>query len=232
MGWHAKRTGGYASSSTEFEDNVLSIYAVLNEVSLLEVDVWSYEAIVGLCCNIVQESGMNPWVYNGSRYGLVQTTFSHYRQYGRDSRYYAPSLGATSTDDGAQPTDGIAQLQMIDSINGTLYSASSGRKQEARDLDWSILEWNNLNAYKVCDDITEAIQAWLLFYEHPASLGDLTTLQHEYEIRSQNANRIIEIIGGHPIPPIPPVPPTPSRVGKMPLYMYTLKRYRQKKGLI
>lgn len=226
MGWNAKRTGGYGQNSQEYADNVLAIYSVLTNDYLLVGDAWSYEAIVGILCNIAQECGMNPWAYNGSRYGLVQTTFSHYQTYGSSYPEYAPSTGASASGDGAQPTDGIAQLRMCDSPSGTLYDASSLRLQEARDLGWAILEWDDLSSYKICDDVEQAVQAWLLFYEHPASAGDLATLRTEYNTRIAFRTKIEEILGGGP------VPPTPTTRSKMPLYMYTLKRYRQKKGLV
>ena len=227
MAWHAKRSGGYATDSTEYYDNVWEIYNTLTTDQYLFGDAWSYEAIVGLLCNIAQECGMNPWAYNSSRYGLVQFLFSYYQQNGPQYNQYAPSTGPSASGDGAQPTDGIAQLRVIDNPSDTLYLASDVRKQEARMLNWSILEWTDLFSYKICDDVEEAIQAWLLFYEHPATAYDTATLALEYEIRSGFRARIEEILGG----PTPP-PPPPTRRDKLPLYYYCIKQFRMKKGLV
>ena len=219
MSWYAKRSGGYDVTDSEFTANVQEIYNFLsNDVHLIG-DAWTYEAIVGLLCNIYQESKMNPWIYNGSRYGLVQFTFNYYQTNGSNYSSYAPSTGATATGDGAQPTDGIAQLQVIDSPSNTLYNASEIRKNKARQLNWPILEWTSLQTYKMCDDIDQAIQAWLLFYEYPSSTT--SGLQYEYELRKSYQQAIEDAIGGTPpTAPTPPTPPTPPTRRKMPLYMY------------
>lgn len=231
MSWHAKRTGGYTSDSQEFADNVLQIYDFLSHDTYLIGDVWSYEAIVGVLCNMAQESNMNPWIYNGSRYGLVQFTFNYYRQQGSRYSAYAPSTSPSATSDGAKPSDGQAQLQVIDAPSNTLYLANERRKQLARDLNWSILEWTDLQSYKTCDDIDEAIQAWLLFYEYPEST--VAGMQEEFAKRVAYKNRIIEILGGTPpTPPDPPIPPTPTSRRGMPLYFYITKKFKRKKGLI
>lgn len=226
MAWHAERTGGFDPSSTAYADNVREIYNVLTTDQYLFGDRWSYEAIVGLLCNVAQECRMNPWSYNGSRYGLVQFTFSYYQQNGSQYSHYAPSTGPQASGDGAQATDGIAQLQVIDNPSNTLYLASEVRKQKARDLNWSILEWTDLFSYKICDDIDEAIQAWLLFYEYPESTVE--GLRREYNIRKGFQARIEEILGGGPTPP----PPPPPEDDRMSLYFYILKRYKAKKGLL
>lgn len=63
-------------------------------------------------------------------------------------------------------------------------------------------------------------------FENPADQSDA--------VKRQRANYSIDIYntfsGQPPVPPIPPTPP--SRRGSMPLYFYTLKKYKQRKGLI
>ena len=233
MTWHAKRTGGYDNQSSEYYDNVWEIYNTLTNDFYLVGDAWSYEAIIGLIANATQESGLNPWRYNGSAaYGLVQFHPPSYYIGGVGTSYsaYAPSTSPTASGDGAQPTDGLAQLQVVDSPSQTKYIANSQRKQKARDLGWSVLEWTSIQDYKICDDIDEAIQAFLLFYEYPST--SLNVLSNQYYLRRSHVDRIVEILGGTPPPPPPPPPPPYHESKGMPLYRYTLKRYKQRKGLI
>lgn len=235
MSWHAKRTGGYTTDSQEYYDNVWEIYNLLSDnssSSLLIGDAWRDEAIVGLIANASWESGLNPWRYNSIQaYGLVQFYPHTYYIGGRGVGFagYAPSTSPSASGDGAQPEDGQAQLLVVDSPTQTKYIANDTRKNKARQLDWAVLEWDSIHAYKMCDDVDEAIQAFLLFYEYPSS--NINTLRNEYYTRRGYVDRIYEILGGTPPPP-PPPPPPPSRDGKMPLYFYTLKRYRMKKGNI
>ena len=229
MSWNAKRTGGYDVTDPEFTENVQEIYNILSTDAYLVGDQWSYEAIVGFLCNVYQECKMNPWVYNGSRYGLVQFLFSYYETNGSSYSNYAPSTSPSATQDDAQPTDGIAQLQVIDSPHNTLYLANQTRMNKARQLGWAILEWDDLQSYKICDDIDQAIQSWLLFYEYPTST--ISGLQYEFELRKSFQQAIEDAIGG--TPPVPPVPPPhPTTSHKMPLYFYTLKKFKYEKGIL
>jgi len=222
MSWQATTYQyGYTENDSEYADNVLAIYDVLTHDVNLEGDAWSYESIVGLLANISVESGMNPWSYNGNRYGFVQTTFSHYESNGSRFASYDPYIPNVSQ---GSASDGKAQIQMVDSNHNTLYNASQQRKDLARQLDWSILEWTDLNSYKICDSIQEAVQAWLLFYEYPSST--VSGLQTEYNNRYNRVAKIEEILE-HTPPPPPPVTRT-----RMKLYFYTLKAFKRKKGLI
>lgn len=231
MAWNAKRTGGYTADSIEFEENVHEIYNVLSDDSYLFGDAWSYEAIVGVLCNMSWESqGLNPWVYNGSRYGLVQSTFSYYSgQANGRFGFYAPSTGSTASGDGAQPTDGIAQCQVIDYPTDTLYQAYGFRQDVSTMMGWSTLLWDNLSEYKTCNDVDEAIQSWLLYYEWPfnTQTPSQSDVQNEYDNRAQFRQRIEEILGGGPGPG-----PHPTSTHKMPLYFYIGKKLKHKKGIL
>ena len=233
MTWHAKRKGAYTTSSSEYEDNVWEIYNTLSDDTQLMGDAWTYEAIVGLIANASWESGLNPWRYNSiGAYGLVQFYPNTYYIGNRGVAYsgYAPSLNPDLPEgdysDGANASDGKAQLLVIDSPTDTKYIVTEAKKQKARDLSWSILEWDSIQAYKMCDDIDEAIQSFLLFYEYPTT--DLDELRTEFNNRKSYVARIEEILGGQP--PVPPVPP--SEYKGMPLYFYITKRFKRRKGLI
>ena len=234
MSWHAKRTGPYTTNSTEFKENVLEIYNLLNNTTYLSGRYWNYEAIVGLLCNIVCESGMNPWRYNSiGAYGLVQFNPASYYIGGRGVGFtgYAPSTSTTATSDGADPSDGMAQCLVVDDPYQTKYLANSIKMNKARQLNWAILEWTSIDDYKLCDDIEQAIQAFLLFYEYPSN--SITTLAQEYNNRNSYRQTIIDIIAGVD-PPTPEPTPTPSPTplpiaGSSKMIIYTNKRYRIKK---
>ena len=212
-----------------FINNVWEAYYLLSDDTMLVGDAWRLEAICGMLGNAYAESHMNPWAWNGSvsdgAYGLVQFHPPSYYIGGRGLDFngyapYVPTLPYT-----ASPTDGQAQLLVVDSPTQTKYDASNFRKQIGRDLGWSILEWNNIQDFKICDSLEEATQAFLLFYEFPST--SLSELRTEFSNRYRYASTIWEILTGEP-----PVPPIPTKKSKMPLYMYTLKRYRHKKGLL
>lgn len=233
MGWNAKTSGGYEQTSQEYIDNVWEIYNTLSNDQYLVGDAWSYEAIVGLIANATQESHLNPWIWrNNYRYGLVQFTFTYYRENGSSYSAYDPYNPRT----GAQgsPSDGKAQLQVIDSPHNTLYLANNTRKNLARDLGWAILEWTDLQSYKICDDVEQAVQSFLLFYEYPEST--VAGMQKEFNNRWKYVRAIEQILGGQPPeppePPDPPIPPTPTKRDGMPLYFYMGKRFKRKKGLL
>lgn len=224
MAWQATTYQyGYGENDSEYADNVLAIYDVLTHDVNLEGDAWSYESIVGLLANISVESEMNPWSWNNTRYGFVQTTFTYYQTNGSRFNSYDPYIPNQSQ---GSASDGKAQIQMVDSNHNTLYSASETRKNLARQLSWAILEWDDLNSYKLCDDVEQAVQAWLLFYETPTIVA--SELQTEFENRYRRVAKIEEILGHTP----PPPPPPPHHDDGMKLYFYIGKSIRRKKGLI
>ena len=73
MGWHAKPSGSYLLNSQEAEDNVNAYYNYFKSYTTLN-------NIVGMLCNINNESGLNPWrwqndvVNTSAGYGLYQYT--------------------------------------------------------------------------------------------------------------------------------------------------------------
>ena len=75
--------------------------------------------------------------------------------------------------------------------------------------------------------VREASDVVLHEYENPEEQGE--------DVEIERANYGIDIFNTYSgLPPLPPIPPSPhpTRRGKVPLYMYTLKRYRIKKGNI
>ena len=59
MGWYAKPSGGYGYNSTEGRANIEQINGILNELG------FTLEAQAGILGNIVAESALNPWRWQG-----------------------------------------------------------------------------------------------------------------------------------------------------------------------
>ena len=232
--WYAKRTGGYTQNSQEFVDNVWEAYYLLIDSNNLSGTAWTLEAICGMLGNAYAESGMNPWRYNGTAaYGLVQFNPPSYYIGGAGVSYngYAPSLDPTLPEgdfsDGANASDGRAQLLVVDNPSGTKYSSSGIRWELMEQLDWTLQEWNDIQSFKLCDSLEEATQAFLLFYEFPFNPPYFAQdVRVEYLRRKPYADKVYEVLTG-----TPPVPPTPTRHKGMPLYFYMGKKFKQKKGI-
>lgn len=70
--WHCQARGGYSRSSQEAFDNCLAIYSTLYKLG------WTLEAICGVLGNVGDESGYNPWRWQGD---IVQSSNSSYIDY-------------------------------------------------------------------------------------------------------------------------------------------------------
>lgn len=228
MGWYAKISGGWSTEDNEAQQNMFMIS------EYLQTQGWSMVAIAGLLGNIGSESGFNPWrwqsdsVNYNNGYGLVQFTPATYYIGGRGNEFtdYAPNLSVTSQTSTANAKDGQAQLNVIET-----YHSDKFLDRRSRCTFADISDSYPYSSYKTLTDLWVATVGWLYNYEYPAS--QYRDYDHAYA-RYQVAQRCYEIITGTepptpPTPPTPPVPPTKS--GKMPMYFYTLKRYRYKKGL-
>jgi hypothetical protein len=210
---------------------VWATYNLLSVNTFLSGQAWKYEAIVGMIANAIWESGMNPWRYNSiGAYGLVQFYPSTYYigGVGVSKMGYAPSTSPTASGDGADATDGIAQLLVIDDPNNTKWLHSQQRVNLANSLGWNITQYNTIDDFKQITNADEALKAFLIFYEYPSST--VSGMQNEYNNRAPYIQVVEDILNN--IPPTPPVPPTPTIRRKMPLYFYTTKMARYKKGIL
>lgn len=113
MGFYAKPSGGYSISSDSGKSNMYAIYDYLN------AEGYSDEAIIGILGNVVGESALNPWRWEGNvvnysnGYGLFQ--FTPAREYinGSGIPNHAPNLSTSSTTSGASPNDALGQLYCL-----------------------------------------------------------------------------------------------------------------------
>lgn len=199
MAWHCKVSGAYSRNSQEAIDNANMIYAILLSYG------WTLNAICGLLGNLNNESGYNPWRWQGDKigssggspwtnkgYGLVQ--FTPGGKYINDTRAkvmngYGPNFSNRT----GSVNDGSAQLQFINSYAD--YYATS-----AYPLNYA--------QFKVSEQTPAYLAScWLYNYERPADPGST-----EAE-RQAAANYWYEVLSGEtppdpPDPPDPPIPPT------------------------
>ena len=184
MSWHAKPSGGYATHSTEGEENILEIY------NYLYANGYTDEAACGVIGNMISESALNPWrwqseTYNLSGgYGLFQyTPASGYINGAQSVPYYAPNLSTSQVTTGAQATDGLAQLYVMDTNYLHKWVSTCWRSYWSRErypeeyqLRRRILElWGNgatlsMSQYRLITDLRDATFAFLACFEGPARI--------------------------------------------------------------
>lgn len=114
MGWHAKPTGSYGYNSDEGRDNIAEINKFFNGRG------YTLESQAGIIGNVIGESGLNPWRWQGDEYdltggyGLFQyTPASEYINGCTNISNYSPNLSVTSITPNANPRDGLAQLTVF-----------------------------------------------------------------------------------------------------------------------
>lgn len=111
--FYAKPSGGYNITSVAGTNNILRIY------DYLSAEGYSDEAIIGILGNVVGESALNPWLWEGNvvnysnGYGLFQ--FTPAREYINASGvpHHAPNTSTSSTVSGADPDDALGQLYCL-----------------------------------------------------------------------------------------------------------------------
>lgn len=223
MSWQAKPSQGYAMYSSEGIQNIEQIHY------LLAVARYTIEAQAGTVGNMVNESGLNPWRWEGDTvnynagYGLFQYTEA--TDYFNLSYlpYFAPNTSTSSVVAGALPSDGHCQMDVFtQDILGKWH-------------DNPLYGWSDTDVYNIvsqaCEDfgnglplpdgrITQAqysritdVQAaavvFLCCFERPS----FTNLSNTWRSRVADANTAYAII--QTLPP----GPTPVHSGKMPLWM-------------
>lgn len=200
-------------------------------------DIWNYLMILieneygvaGLMGNLLAESGLLPF--------RLQGDMDSEHNYPRSHEYSADvNDGTISEYTFVHDSKGYGLAQWtIKSRKQGLYDYTIGRGYGV-DMLYPQLEYlqheletdffDVLHTLVLATSIREASDKVLHDFENPKEQGEAVEIYR--------ANLSIEVYntysGQPPVPPIPPVPPHKS--GKMPLYFYTIKKYKQKKGFL
>lgn len=116
--FYAKPSGYYAISSVEGTSNIYTVYNYLNPLG------YDKQCVIGMLGNMVAESGLNPWRWQGDSYslsngyGLVQFTPASGYINLTGIPNHAPNMSTSVQTAGADPDDGKGQLYVFD--NDTL----------------------------------------------------------------------------------------------------------------
>lgn len=204
MSWQAKPSGAYALSSQEAKDNVNAYYNYFKTIT-------NKENIVGMLCNVNEESGLNPWRWQGDTvnlsggYGLFQYTEASAYINLTGIPGHAPNMSTTSIL-GGNVSDAEAQIYVF--INDLLgkWGTSCWRSywdplahpilyaQRAHILstygDGSSL---TMQQFFTIDNANDACFAFLACFEGPGS--------PDYTDRIANAGTIRDLIEDSPTPP-------------------------------
>lgn len=224
MSWYAKPSGPYSYNSEEGKANILEIASFFSNIGYTE------ECQAGIIGNIMAESGLNPWRWQGDSvnleagYGLFQYTPARsYIDGAINLQYYAPNKSVTDITSGAKPTDGLAQLNVFDTNLLGKWISSCWRDYwdttiysdlyKERERILSTYGTNNrlsMNEFKVIDNVWDSTFSFLACFEGPKVPN--------IDPRYSNATIVYKIITGNtPDPPDPPGPIYPNR--KLPVWM-------------
>ena len=223
--WHAKPSGGYSIGSTEGLDNITCINGFLNGRN------YALEAQAGVIGNMVHESALNPWRWQGDTvnewggYGLFQ--FTPARNYWMDCYDvdgYAPNRSTVTVDPPtARPSDGYAQLVVFDEDILNKWTTFCWRPYWDRTEYPTLWTMRNtiistygsdgglsLAQFRTINNVSHSTFAFLACYEGPAVPNFWT--------REETALQVYGILSGDtPPPPTPPPGPGPGP-GPTPIY--------------
>ena len=212
---YAKLKYGYSISSTEGTNNILAIYDYLAPLGYTKV------CVAGMLGNMVQESGLNPWLWQGNSvdlsandkgYGLFQFTPAYeYINNCSGVPGYGPSLSVTNPTPGATSDDGYAQLYVFDhdtlgkwyrplwrdywstSQNPVTYSMYQNLM-----LEYGYNDRLDISQFKAIDILTYTTLAFLGCYEGPgdktAAHPERLTIDENFDVRYNFAQQIYEIL--------------------------------------
>lgn len=239
MAWYAKTTGLYGINSAEAIANVTEI------VNSLQGKGFSLRSACAIAGNIADESGYNPWRWEGDNvqsvnsisstvgYGLFQFTpptnyinSTNYSQYINDG--YAPNF----SDQAGNPSDGNAQMEfMEDNYYSSYFNTQAGYNRyepyfTAAGIDISQFYWITEDEMKsgvytsTGNEITIAnlTGAFMLCWERPNQVYAPSHYQPRVDAAVHWWDYFNDNPPTPPDPPVPPpIPPYPPR--KMPLWM-------------
>lgn len=214
--WHAKISGGYSQTDPEYFENIKAYSEYFFAQN------YTRECIAGMLGNVYAESNLNPWLWDGSAYGLYQ--FTPGSEYINDMSwvpYYAPNLSSSQQTAGADPNDAIAQMYVFSNDLLGKWGGSCWRSywNPSTYPDLYAMRTQILNTYgngstltmaqfSQIDNLEMATFAFLACYEGPAIPNQARRYQYAIEIYPYVTD---DWHGG-------------KKKG-MPLYMFLRKRY-------
>ena len=212
MAWYAKPSGGYDPHSSAGLGNIFAFRTAFS--------TWTVESVAGMLGNVQAESGLNPWRWQGDRYGTSRGYGLF--QYTPASSYLAlsgatPNLSTTSVTTGATPEDAERQIQAFRTNELGKWNDTAWRSYWDQTTYASLYAYRNecLNTWghgtgisiAEFSDILDVYAATFIFlacFEGPAVPN--------IDVRNRNAANMYEILTGQaPEPPyVPPDPEPPS----------------------
>lgn len=228
MAWYAKPKGGYSRTSPEGITNIFNYRT--------EFSTWSLESVCGMLGNVQAESGLNPWRWQGDRYGTSRGYGLF--QYTPASGYInlsgaTPNLSVDTTTSGATPEDAIRQIQAFRTNELGKWNSSCWRSYWNDDHGnplyadlWAyrsqvLARWGSSNSISIaefseCGDMYDATFIFLACFEGPR-VPNLSA-------RNTNTAAIYQILTGDP-PPTPPEPPIPPPPPEPPAGDFDLNKF-------
>lgn len=228
MTWYAKPKGAYSRTSPEGLQNIFAYRTAFS--------TWSLESVCGMLGNIQAESGLNPWRWQGDRfgtsrgYGLYQFTPASGYIYLSGA---TPNLSVEYQTSGATPEDAERQIQAfrtnelgkwVSSCWRSYWNDDHGNPLYA-DL-WAyraqvLARWGSGSSISIaefseCQDMYDATFIFLACFEGPSvpNLG----------ARNRNTAAMYTILTGDP-PPTPPEPPIPPPPPEPPVGDFDLNKF-------
>lgn len=208
---YAKLKSGYTISSTEGTNNIFAIYDYLAPLG------YTKTAVAGMLGNVMKESGLNPWRWEGNTvnyskgYGLFQfTPASGYINNCSDVSGYGPSLSVDQDTPGATSDDGYAQLYVFDTDRlGKWYSglwrsywSSTYNPVTYTMYQNMMLDYGSnisMSEFRSMDILTYATLAFLGCYEGPHDYDPdhptwYQTIDDNFDDRYNYAQQIYQIL--------------------------------------
>lgn len=237
--WYAKPAGAYGYGSTEGRANIDMMNGYFNSQN------FSLESQAGIMGNVVSESGLNPWRWQGDSYsryggyGLFQYTPAYqYIDNCSSLDGYGPNLSASYVTSGARPEDGWAQCVAFATDALSKWVAWCWRDYWDRTVYQNLWQTRNrivntygdgssltLAQFKTINDVYDATFAFLACFEGP----QVPNMQNRWE----NASAIYQILSGV-TPPDPPGPgpgptpgPTPIAGDAMKIMFYLKPKWKK-----
>lgn len=189
MAWFAKQIGAYPLESAEGTENALEFAAFFRPPPGQPEDATD-EAIAGMLGNVMAESGLNPWRWEGDTsinrergYGLFQfTPATQYYAVMNGEPYFSPNWEIGSSPyPGATPDDAICQLTALAEDKLGKWARYCWRNY------WNVGDYNDLwklrydvvntwgsndglswEQFLRIDDLRSATYAFLACYEGPS----------------------------------------------------------------
>lgn len=222
--WYAKKYQGYERNSAEAYNNAVLMYQVFSSLG------FTLNAVAGILGNVEQESGYNPWQWEGDEirsstdyiyapstrcgYGLFQFTpcYDYIGQNVAESYdTYAPNF----SDRKGKPEDGDAQCRFAD------YHAPRGQWLPSQVFPEYNLTWEQFKSSTQAPEYLA--RAWCWQYERPRT--DAANIPVRESAARYWYDKLQNITPTDPLPDPPDEQPEEKKKRKMPFWFYTLRPY-------